>query len=95
MSNKQKNKKEYVAVGGQALMEGIMMRGPQGSAMALRLPDGGVGTEYPQKENGAPDLFKSGALWYNPKQQAAFAGESNARCGGGKRCGFTEKHFPN
>lgn len=45
MSNKQKNKKEYVAVGGQALMEGIMMRGPKGSAMALRLPDGSIDVE--------------------------------------------------
>ncbi|MBR0120950.1 MAG: DUF1385 domain-containing protein [Clostridia bacterium] len=45
MSNKQKDKKEYVAVGGQALMEGIMMRGPKGSAMALRLPDGSIDVE--------------------------------------------------
>ena len=44
MSNK-KEKKEYVAVGGQALMEGIMMRGPEGSAMALRLPDGSIDVE--------------------------------------------------
>lgn len=42
MSNK--NKKEYVAVGGQALMEGIMMRGPKGTAMSLRLPDGTIET---------------------------------------------------
>ena len=40
--NKEKN--EYVAVGGQALMEGIMMRGPKGSAMSLRLPDGTIET---------------------------------------------------
>ena len=45
MSNKQKDKKEYIAVGGQALMEGIMMRGPKGSAMALRLPDGSIDVE--------------------------------------------------
>ena len=45
MSNKQKDKKEYIAVGGQALMEGIMMRGPKGSAMALRLPDGTIDVE--------------------------------------------------
>ena len=29
-----------VSVGGQALMEGVMMNGPKGVAMALRLPDG-------------------------------------------------------
>ncbi len=39
-----KDKKEYVAVGGQALMEGIMMRGPKCSAMSLRLPDGTIET---------------------------------------------------
>lgn len=35
----------YVAVGGQALMEGIMMRGPEGTAMSCRLPDGTIDTE--------------------------------------------------
>ena len=39
------NKKEYVAVGGQALMEGIMMRGPKGTAMSCRMPDGSIETE--------------------------------------------------
>lgn len=42
MSNK---KNDYVAVGGQALMEGIMMRGPKGTAMSLRLPDGSIETQ--------------------------------------------------
>lgn len=32
-------------VGGQALIEGIMMRGPKGSAMSVRLPDGTIDTE--------------------------------------------------
>ena len=40
-----KEKKEYVAVGGQALIEGIMMRGPEGTAMSVRLPDGTIETE--------------------------------------------------
>ncbi len=40
-----KKKNEYVAVGGQALMEGIMMRGPEGTAMSLRMPDGSIQTE--------------------------------------------------
>ena len=39
-----KNKCKYVAVGGQALMEGIMMKGPKGTAMSLRLPDGTIET---------------------------------------------------
>lgn len=37
-----KEKKNYVAVGGQALMEGIMMNGPKGRSIALRLPDGSI-----------------------------------------------------
>lgn len=39
-----KKKSNYVAVGGQALMEGIMMKGPEGTAMSLRLPDGTIET---------------------------------------------------
>lgn len=38
-------KNDYVAVGGQALMEGIMMKGPKGTAMSLRLPDGTIETQ--------------------------------------------------
>lgn len=38
-------KNNYVAVGGQALMEGIMMRGPKGTAVSLRLPDGTIETQ--------------------------------------------------
>ena len=37
------NKKHSVR--GQALMEGIMMQGPEGTAMALRLPDGKIETQ--------------------------------------------------
>ncbi len=40
-----KQKNNYVAVGGQALMEGIMMKGPKGTAMSLRLPDGTIETQ--------------------------------------------------
>ncbi len=36
--------KKY-SVGGQALMEGIMMQGPEGVAMALRMPDGRIETQ--------------------------------------------------
>ncbi|MBR4451893.1 MAG: DUF1385 domain-containing protein [Clostridia bacterium] len=47
MSKDNKNKKScpYVAVGGQALIEGIMMRGPKGTAMSCRMPDGRIETE--------------------------------------------------
>ena len=34
------------SVGGQALIEGIMMNGPKGAAMSVRLPDGTIDTEY-------------------------------------------------
>lgn len=42
MSEKAKHK---TSVGGQALIEGIMMRGPAGNAMAVRLPDGSIDVE--------------------------------------------------
>ena len=42
MSEKKQHK---TSVGGQALIEGIMMRGPKGNAMAVRLPDGSIDTE--------------------------------------------------
>ena len=40
-----KNTKHKTSIGGQALIEGIMMRGPKGNAMSLRLPDGSIETE--------------------------------------------------
>ena len=43
MSNKNKNAScpmKKTSIGGQALLEGIMMRGPKKSAMAVRRPDG-------------------------------------------------------
>lgn len=36
---------EKISVGGQALIEGIMMQGPKGAAMSVRLPDGTIDTE--------------------------------------------------
>ena len=35
------NQKHKTSIGGQALYEGVMMRGPKNYAIALRLPDGG------------------------------------------------------
>ncbi len=41
MSDK-KEKISYSGVGGEALIEGIMMKGPYGAAMACRMPDGTI-----------------------------------------------------
>ncbi|MEG1819710.1 MAG: DUF1385 domain-containing protein [Oscillospiraceae bacterium] len=38
------SKKIATSVGGQALIEGIVMRGPKGSAMSVRLPNGKIET---------------------------------------------------
>ncbi|MBR5521066.1 MAG: peptide chain release factor N(5)-glutamine methyltransferase [Oscillospiraceae bacterium] len=41
-----------VSIGGQALIEGIMMKGPQSYSIAVRTPDGGIDVkEYKNKEN--------------------------------------------
>lgn len=44
MSNK-KSSEAKISVGGQALIEGIMMQGPKGAAMSVRLSDGSIDTE--------------------------------------------------
>lgn len=38
------NKK--TSIGGQALIEGIMMKGPQKTSIAVRLPDGGIDVDF-------------------------------------------------
>ena len=45
MSKKEKQSCPAVSVGGQALIEGIMMQGPKGAAMSVRLTDGTIDTE--------------------------------------------------
>lgn len=40
------SKSKYTSIGGQALIEGIMMRGPEKTAVAVRLPDGGIDISY-------------------------------------------------
>lgn len=45
MSNNKKACPAKISVGGQALIEGIMMQGPKGAAMSVRLPDGSIETE--------------------------------------------------
>ena len=37
--------KQITTIGGQALIEGILMRGPKKSAVAVRLEDGTIDTE--------------------------------------------------
>ncbi|MBQ7546410.1 MAG: DUF1385 domain-containing protein [Clostridia bacterium] len=61
--NKQKNAScRYLAtVGGQALMEGIMMNGPKGAAMALRMPDGSIEVT-PKHPKRLRDKYKFCAL---------------------------------
>ncbi len=44
MSQKE-NFKNKASVGGQALIEGIMMMGPEGAAVSVRVPDGSIDTE--------------------------------------------------
>ena len=55
MSDKEKCCK--VSVGGQALIEGIMMQGPKGAAMSVRLPDGTIDTEMMEVKH-LKDKFK-------------------------------------
>ncbi len=40
------SKCKYTSIGGQALIEGIMMRGPEKTAMAVRLPDGNIDISF-------------------------------------------------
>ncbi len=44
MSQKE-NLKVKPSIGGQALIEGIMMMGPDGAAVSVRTPDGSIDTE--------------------------------------------------
>ena len=46
------------SIGGQALMEGIMMRGPQKTAMAVRNPEGEIVLEIKQNDNKTPTVAK-------------------------------------
>lgn len=49
MSKKSENNIIHkTSVGGQALIEGIMMMGPKGAAVSVRLPDGTIDTEEKQ-----------------------------------------------
>lgn len=54
MAKKEKKACKYTSIGGQALIEGIMMRGPQRTVMATRMPDQSIDLEelsfHPFKE---------------------------------------------
>lgn len=55
MSNKPTNEYKKTSIGGQALMEGIMMRGPETTAMAIRKADGQIVLEsFPTAKSGNP-----------------------------------------
>ncbi len=58
MAKKNKTEKFRSKIGGQALIEGIMMRGIGKSAMACRLPDGTIDVETWENKNG------KNAPWY-------------------------------
>ena len=50
---KEKETIHRTSIGGQALIEGIMMKGPEKTAMAVRCKDGGIAVEEtPGKEIG-------------------------------------------
>ena len=45
------SERQYAAVGGQAVMEGIMMKSPLRSVLAVRTPDGEIVTEEMQSKS--------------------------------------------
>ena len=45
MGSKNKDTTKKTSIGGQALIEGIMMKGVSKGAMAVRLPDGSIDVE--------------------------------------------------
>ena len=52
--------KRKTSIGGQALIEGIMMRGPQLTAMAVRLPSGEIDVEsWPTYPEGKRPFYKT------------------------------------
>ena len=53
------NKQHKTSIGGQALIEGIMMKGPKGTAMSVRMPDGTIDTELEENNNqGKKIIYK-------------------------------------
>lgn len=50
-SNQEKKPIHKTSIGGQALIEGVMMRGPKGIAEAVRKPDGTIDVEMKEHKN--------------------------------------------
>lgn len=50
---KQDKRRSVINLGGQALIEGVMMRGPEKTAMAVREPDGEISVEYVEDRRGS------------------------------------------
>lgn len=57
MSDKKDKVLHKTSVGGQALIEGIMMQGPKGAAVSVRTPDGTIDTEMVEVKH-LKDKFK-------------------------------------
>lgn len=47
----ERRKSKKTMIGGQSVLEGIVMKGPSKSVMALRLPDGGITTKWMPESN--------------------------------------------
>lgn len=45
------SKSKYTSIGGQALIEGIMMKSPEKTALAVRVPDGSIDITYMKDKN--------------------------------------------
>ena len=58
MSNNKNKCCKKTSIGGQALMEGIMMRGPKKTAMAVRNPDGEIVLEVNNNSTKTPVIAK-------------------------------------
>lgn len=61
MSKDKSKLSQKISVGGSALIEGIMMQGPKGAAMSVRLSDGTIDTEMLEVKH-LKDKFKP-AVW--------------------------------
>lgn len=46
--------KQYTSIGGQALIEGILMRGPKSECIAVRLPDGNIDLKVTETGGRSP-----------------------------------------
>ena len=42
---------KYTSIGGQALIEGILMKSPEKTALAVRIPDGSIDVSYMEQES--------------------------------------------